>query len=87
MKYKNAKNVLPENLLIEIQNYIQGEYLYVPALQSHYKKWGEKSGIRKALVYRNNEILDKYKNGYKIIDLADEYCLSTHSIKKIIYKK
>ncbi|NMF06400.1 CD3324 family protein [Clostridium beijerinckii] len=86
MKYKNASNVLPEHLLVEIQKYIQGEYIYIPAQQSSYKKWGEKSGIRKILSNRNKEIIRKYKDGYKMLDLANEYCLSIHSIKQIIYK-
>ncbi|KGK90164.1 CD3324 family protein [Clostridium sp. HMP27] len=87
MKYKKANNVLPEHLILEIQKYIQGEYIYIPAQQSSHKKWGEKSGIREILSNRNQEIIKKYKDGYKMIDLADEYCLSIHSIKQIIYKK
>ncbi len=87
MKYKNASNVLPEHLLLEIQQYVQGEYLYIPVQKLSFKRWGEKSGIRKILAHRNKEIIDKYQHGYKMIDLADEYCLSIHSIKKIIYKK
>ncbi|MBB6218877.1 Mor family transcriptional regulator [Anaerosolibacter carboniphilus] len=87
MKYQNANNVLPEHLLLEIQQYVQGEYLYIPARQSCYKKWGEKSGIRKILAHRNKEIINKYKQGYAMSDLAEEYCLFVHSIKQIIYKK
>ncbi len=87
MKYKNANNILPEHLILEIQQYIQGEYLYIPAQPLYCKRWGEKSGIRKILAHRNKEIIDKYKQGYTIIDLADEYFLSIHSIKQIIYKK
>lgn len=87
MKYKNANNILPEHLILEIQQYIQGEYLYIPAQLLYCKRWGEKSGIRKILAHRNKEIIDKYKQGYTMIDLADEYFLSIHSIKQIIYKK
>jgi Mor family transcriptional regulator len=87
MKYQKATNVLPEHLLLEIQKYIQGEYLYIPAARSCYKKWGEKSGIRKALANRNKEIINKYKQGFTMMDLAEEYYLSVHSIKQIIYKK
>ncbi len=87
MKYHKASDVLPEHLLTEIKQYIQGEYLYIPSPKSFHKKWGEKSGMYNELEDRNKEIRDKYKNGRKVIDLADEYCLSTYSIKKIIYKK
>ena len=30
MKYVNAKDVLPEDLLVSIKKYFQGGYLYVP---------------------------------------------------------
>ena len=30
MKYINANDVLPANLLEQIQEYVQGEYLYIP---------------------------------------------------------
>ncbi len=67
MKYKNASKVLPEHLLLEIQQYVQGEYLYIPTQQLCCKRWGEKSGIRKILAYRNKEIIDKYKQGNKMM--------------------
>jgi hypothetical protein len=74
-------------LLLEIQPYVQGEYLYIPAQQTPYKNWGEKSGIRESLIKKTHEIKSKYRQGFKIPVLADEYCLSVHSIKQIIYKK
>lgn len=30
MSYKNGKDILPPNLLKQLQNYIQGEIIYVP---------------------------------------------------------
>lgn len=87
MKYQNAKRILPEHLIRELQQYIQGEYLYIPANTTEYKKWGEKSGTRQLLLKRNQEIRIKYKSGIKMEDLSDEYCLSIHAIKKIIYTK
>ena len=37
MKYINAKNLLPDALVKELQSYIQGGYLYVPADQAQQK--------------------------------------------------
>ncbi len=31
MKYKNAKDIFPENLLKQIQRYVSGEIIYIPA--------------------------------------------------------
>ncbi len=30
MKYRNATKVLPDDLLEQLQQYVQGEYIYVP---------------------------------------------------------
>lgn len=30
VNYKNANNILPENLVSEIQQYVQGQYIYIP---------------------------------------------------------
>ncbi|MDT8718343.1 hypothetical protein IAI10_16880 [Clostridium sp. 19966] len=87
MKYVRVENVLPESLVKEIQKYIQGEYVYIPAGPAERKKWGEKSGNREYIKKRNEDIRNKYQNGYKICYLAEEYFLSVESIKKIVYCK
>ena len=38
MKYINAKDILPNALVKELQNYIQGGYIYVPTNQLHQKR-------------------------------------------------
>ena len=30
LKYKNANNILPAELIETIQQYVQGEYIYIP---------------------------------------------------------
>lgn len=40
MKYKKAQNVLPEEILELIQNYVDGEYLYIPRKSKNKKSWG-----------------------------------------------
>ncbi len=87
MKYQKANAVLPEHLLLQIQEYVQGKYLYIPALEESHKAWGEDSGARESLYKRNEEIYNKYKQGLNIDELAEIYYLSVHSIKKIIYGK
>ena len=44
MKYINARNILPDALVKELQSYMQGGYLYIPANQAQKKRWGEASG-------------------------------------------
>ena len=87
MKYINAKDLLPNALVKELQSYIQGGYIYVPTDQAHHKQWGELSGYRKELHRRNCRITKEYRNGTSIEVLAEKYFLSVHAIRKIIYQK
>ena len=84
MSYKKAQDVLPEEILKIIQEYIDGEYIYIPRKNENHKSWGEKSGIKDSLKIRNNEIYKKYLNGATINELAKEYYLSEKSIRRII---
>ncbi|MGZ7444108.1 CD3324 family protein [Paenibacillus sp. TH7-28] len=85
MKYTNATKVLPEKLIVEIQKYVQGETLYIPKQTTEYKHWGSLSGGRRMLDRRNAAIRAAFRNGCRIERLADEYYLSTETIKKIVY--
>lgn len=87
MKYVKAQDVLPEEFLKIIQEYVDGEYLYIPRKNENHKAWGEKSGIRSSLKIRNNEIYKKYIDGATITELTQEYYLSEKSIRRIISKK
>lgn len=84
MSYIKAQDVLPEEILKIIQEYIDGEYLYIPRKNENHKSWGEKSGIKDSLKIRNNEIYKKHLNGATINELAQEYYLSEKSIRRII---
>lgn len=86
MKYEKAKDILPEELLKEVQKYAAGKLLYIPSGDDK-KTWGEASGYRTKLKKRNQMICNKYSNGMTISELADEYFLSIDAIKKIVYSK
>ena len=87
MKYVKVETILPEDLVKEIQKYIQGEYIYIPSQLKTRKAWGERSGSRAYIQSRNEEIRNKHESGYKINILAEEFFLSVDSIKKVIYAK
>ncbi|MBU5590170.1 hypothetical protein KQI89_00170 [Clostridium sp. MSJ-4] len=84
MAYIKAQNVLPEEIIKLIQEYVDGEYLYIPRKNGNEKSWGEKNGTRSILKERNNEILKKYLRGITVTELANEYYLSEKSIRRII---
>lgn len=85
MKYRNASDILPDELLKEVQKYASGETLYIPSSIER-KKWGHGSGARVFYKQRNEEIRSKYFHKTSIDELAEEYCLSTETIRKIVYK-
>lgn len=87
MKYVNAKLFLPKELVEELQGYIQGGYLYVPAKDGQHRNWGEVSGYKDELRQRNTEIIREYGSGSSVECLAEKYHLSVHAIRKIIYQK
>lgn len=85
MQYRNGKEVLPDRLLNEIQQYIQGELIYIPKKSSR-AGWGEVNGSRYQLAKRNREIYQHYQEGATLEELESKYLLSPDSIRKIIYK-
>lgn len=56
MGYKRAEEVLPAELLEQIQEYVSGESIYIPRRKDSRRHWGEQSGTRKELVKRNSQI-------------------------------
>lgn len=87
MKYINANVILPDELVEELQKYVQAGYIYVPAREEQHKAWGELSGYREELEKRNGKIISEYRQGSSMEELADRYSLSTSAIRKIIYQK
>ncbi|WP_425449213.1 CD3324 family protein [Dethiothermospora halolimnae] len=85
MKYISGNDIFPKELLKEIQAYAKGQLVYIPKPKESRKKWGENSGNRKYLDCRNEKIIEKFNKGTTINQLAEEFYLSVHSIKKIVY--
>ena len=86
MSYKKAKDILPERILLEVQNYIDGEYIYIPRKNSSRKKWGEISNIKEDLANRNKQIYNDFLQGISKDDLSKKYCLAPKTLQKIITK-
>jgi len=84
--YKNGKNILPPDLLKELQKYVQGEIIYVPRLSESRAGWGKVNGTRLFMDERNFEIYSMYKNGLTIEQLMERYHLSDDSIRRIVCK-
>jgi DNA-binding NarL/FixJ family response regulator len=83
MKYLNALNVFPEELLIEIRKYIPEGFLYIPGIDKR-KEWGSISGQKYELAIRNRIIYNEFQNGKTIAEISKEHYLSESSIYRIL---
>lgn len=85
MSYKRNTRI-PTELIEQIQEYVDGETVYIPRKASKRRKWGESSGSHLSLDDRNAEIYRKYKDGVSVKSLSEEYYISTQGIYKILAK-
>lgn len=84
MSYKRAVQILPEDLLEQIQRYIDGEFLYIPRKSNSRKRWGSGTCIRKELYQRDAKIFNDYLAGIPMQELSEKYFLSLKSIQRVI---
>lgn len=82
MSYVRAEDVLPEELIEAIQQYINGKSIYIPCKEK--KVWGSQNKTKQYYKKRNDEIYQKHIKGISTRILADEYSLSEKSIQRII---
>ena len=86
MKYRNASEIFPDELLKEIQKYSSGELIYVPKTAKR-KNWGAESGAKTFYLQRNEEIRNKFYHEKRGLgELAEEYHLSMDTIRRILYR-
>lgn len=84
MSYKKAEQILPEEVLRKVQEYIDGECLYIPRISENRKCWGASTATRRELRDRNARIYADYLSGQTMEELAQSYFLSLKSIQRII---
>ncbi|MCM1266322.1 MAG: CD3324 family protein [Bacteroidales bacterium] len=84
MSYKRADDILPEDILEILQTYVSGEAIYVPGKKEYRKRWGSSTGANETLRIRNEQILEQYRKGVPVKELALRYYLTEKSIQRII---
>ena len=85
MKYRNANILLPKKLLSMIQEYVQGEYIYIPVKDKYERK--SMTDYKTELMKRDAHIYTKHLEGMSHKLLAERYHLSESSIRRIIAKQ
>ena len=87
MSYVNIYEVLPEEVIQQVQSYIDGVNLYIPRKEKNRKAWGDSTGVKQVYHVRNQQIKQEFKSGVSVSELADKYYLTEKTIQKILYKK
>lgn len=84
MSYKKAEDILPPELLRQVQRYVDGEFIYIPRISDHKKDWGTETSTREELRVRNQTIYAEYCAGSRVDALAEKHFLSVKSIQRIV---
>ena len=84
MGYIKAEEILPDEIIELIQQYVDGQSIYIPRKAGTRMEWGTGTKIKAELSERNQYIYSDYINGLTIHKLAEKYYLSEKSIQRII---
>jgi Mor family transcriptional regulator len=87
MSYAKARDIFPNEILEIIQNYVEGEYIYIPKKEENKMAWGEITQSKDELLIRNTKIYEDYLAGISIQTLSERYYLSPKSIQRIVLQK
>lgn len=84
MDYIHALKILPADLIKEIQQYVDGQILYIPKVETKKCKWGDNTQTKAYYKERNLELYHRFQNGTSIRDLSTQYHLTPKSIQRIL---
>lgn len=87
MSYIKAEDVLPEDVLRLVQQYVDGVNLYIPRKEENRRAWGCGTCYKAELAERNACIRKGYALGVAVGELAREFHLSEKSIRRILRKE
>ena len=87
MSYIKAEDILPEDLIRQIQEYADGVYIYIPRKPGTRHPWGQETTYKAELKARNDRIREEYAAGASVRILSREYHLSEKSIRRILQNR
>ena len=86
MSYIKAEEILPEELIRQIQEYADGVYIYIPRKPGTRRKWGQETDYKAELKHRNDRIRRDHEACESVAMLSRKYHLSEKSIRRILQK-
>lgn len=85
MRYKNVNEILPPELIEAIQEYIQGESIYIPKKEK--RAHNAYTEYKIELHKRNSRIYNQHLEGVNNADLAKYFNLAESSIRRILIEQ
>ena len=87
MRYARGQDILPAKLLIQLQQYIDGAYLYIPRKKENRLTWGERTHSKEETAARNRAIFLEAEAGVGISALAKNYFLAEKTVRRILLEE
>lgn len=84
MGYIKAEDILPEDVLALVQQYVDGQMIYIPRRSGCHKSWGAGTQTKKELLIRNRQMYEAYCSGVTVAELSQKYYMTEKSIRRII---
>ena len=85
MSYIRADEILPRELLEAIQQYVDGQIIYIPKKEK--QAWGSGTSTREFFRERNERIFQVWQEGIGEEKLSRRFSLSRKSIQRILRNK
>lgn len=84
MSYIKAEDILPRELLRQLQQYADGTCIYIPRKAENRQSRGCSPAYREELRQRNQQIRHDRRMGLTTRQLSEKYHLSEKSISRIL---
>ncbi len=82
MSYIRADKILPKEVLEAIQQYADGQLIYIPKKEK--QEWGSGTSAREFFRERNERIYKAWQEGINEVELSCRFSLSRKSIQRIL---
>lgn len=82
MSYIRADEILPKELLEAIQQYVDGQIIYIPRKEK--QAWGSGTSAKEFFRERNERIFQAWQEGINEEELSCRFSLSRKSIQRIL---
>ena len=82
MSYIRADEILPRELLEAVQQYVDGQIIYIPRKEK--QEWGSGTSAKEFFRERNERIFQAWQKGISEDELSRRFSLSRKSIQRIL---